>query len=157
MILGVHHLAVSTHDLPRFVDHYQRWFGFERCGEGGWETGNERIDRMVGLPGSAARYEMIRLGNLYIEVFEYASPRGEAVRPRMCDHGIIHMCLYCDDVFAEYERLTALGMEFNCPPGGSGATRATYGRDCDGNVVELLQIVDSQCGFGFEKTAAAAV
>jgi len=40
-------------------------------------------------------------------------------------------------------------MEFNCPPGGEAATRATYGRDCDGNVVELLQIADPSCGFEF--------
>ncbi len=154
MIRGVHHLAVSTPDIDRFVDHYERWFGFERCGGGGWEVGNDRVDRMVGRKDSAARYQMIRLGNLYVEVFQYASPRGEAVRPRMCDHGIIHLCLYCDDVFAEYERLSALGMEFSGPPGGSAATRATYGRDCDGNVVELLQIVDDACGFGFDKAKA---
>lgn len=153
MIQGVHHLAISTHDLERFVDHYRIWFGFERCGAGAWEQGNARIDTMVGLADSAARYEMIRLGNLYIEVFEYASPRGEAVRPQMCDPGLIHICLYTDNVVADYERLKALGMEFNCPPGGTGATRATYGRDCDGNIVELLQIVGTECSFGFEKTA----
>lgn len=154
MIRGVHHLAVSTPDLDRFVDHYQRWFGFERHGGGGWEPGNERIDRMVGLTDSAARYEMIRLGNLYLEVFEYAAPAGVAVRPRMCDHGLIHLCFYCDDVFAEYERLVALGMRFRCPPGGKAATRATYGFDCDGNVVELLQIVQPECAFSFEKAVA---
>jgi catechol 2,3-dioxygenase-like lactoylglutathione lyase family enzyme len=155
MIRGVHHLAISTPDIERFVDHYQRWFGFERCGGGGWEPGNDRIDRMTGLTGSSARYQMIRLGNLYIEVFEYASPKGAEVHPRMCDHGITHLCLYSDDVFADYERLKRLGMAFNCPPGGSAATRATYGRDCDGNVVELLQIVDAESAFRFEKVGAA--
>lgn len=156
MIRGVHHLAISTPDLKRFVDHYQRWFGFERAGEqGGWQAGNDRIDAMVGLTDSSARYEMIRLGNLHIEVFEYTSNDPQTVHPRMCDRGITHLCFYCDNVFAEYERLLALGMEFNCPPGGSAATRATYGRDCDGNVVELLQIVDPGCGFSFEKLAIA--
>ncbi len=150
MILGVHHLAISTPDMDRFIENYERWFGFERCGSGGWEAGNERIDRMTGLNDSAARYAMIRRGNLYIEVFQFSAPAGNAARPRMCDHGITHLCLYTDDVFADYERLKALGMHFNCPPGGTGATRATYGRDCDGNVVELLQIVDESCGFAFQ-------
>lgn len=153
MIRGVHHLAVSTPDLDRFVDHYERWFGFERHGSGGWEPGNERIDRMVGLRNSGARYAMIRLGNLYIEVFEYRAPEGVEVHPRMCDHGIVHFCLYCDDVFAEHERLTALGMRFRCPPGGEAA-RATYGFDCDGNVVELLQIVQPDCAFPFDAIVA---
>ena len=155
MIRGVHHLAISTPDLGRFVDHYERWFGFERCGGGEWQPGNERVDTMVGLDGSAARYEMIRLGNLYIEVFQYSAPSSTSVRPRMCDHGITHLCLYSDDVFADYERLKTLGMRFNCPPGGSAATRATYGRDCDGNVVELLQIVDAKSRFGFERATVA--
>jgi catechol 2,3-dioxygenase-like lactoylglutathione lyase family enzyme len=151
----MHHVAVSTHDLDRFIDHYHRWFGFERAGAGAWEPGNNRIDTMVGLKDSSARYAMIRLGNLHIEVFEYGSNQPQPVRPRMCDRGITHLCLYCDDVMAEYERLSALGMEFNCPPGGSGMTRATYGRDCDGNVIELLQIVDPACPFAFEKQLGA--
>jgi catechol 2,3-dioxygenase-like lactoylglutathione lyase family enzyme len=156
VIRGVHHLAISTPDLERFVDHYQRWFGFERAGKaGGWQVGNERIDTMVGLKDSAARYAMIRLGNLHIEVFEYTSNDPQVVHPRMCDWGLTHLCLYCDDVFAEYERLKHLGMEFNCPPGGSAATRATYGRDCDGNMVELLQIVDPASSFAFEKQLQA--
>ena len=150
MIRGIHHLALSTRDLDRFVAQYCEWFGFERSGQGGWEVGNDRVDRMLGLKDCAARYEMIRLGNLYVEVFEFSAPQGVSVRPRMCDRGITHFCFYCDDVFAEYERLKALGMTFNCPPGGSAATRATYGQDCDGNTVELLQVVDSACGFGFE-------
>lgn len=142
--------------MDRFIDHYERWFGFERCGSGGWEAGNERIDRMTGLKDSAARYAMIRRGNLYIEVFQFNAPASDAVRPRMCDHGITHLCLYSDDVMADYERLKGLGMHFNCPPGGSAATRATYGRDCDGNVVELLQIVDERCGFGFPSNSRSA-
>lgn len=93
---------------------------------------------------------------LYIEVSQYSAPPGTPVRPRMCDHGITHLCLYSDDVFADYERLTAPGMSFNCPPGGSAATRATYGRDCDGNVVELLQIVDAESRFGFERATVPA-
>ncbi|NJC33981.1 catechol 2,3-dioxygenase-like lactoylglutathione lyase family enzyme [Sphingomonas jejuensis] len=150
MIRGVHHLAISTPDLDRLVDCYTGWFGFERAGGGGWDRGNDRVDRMLQLDGSAARYAFLRLGNLYIEVFEFAAPDGVAVRPRMSDKGITHLCLYCDDVVAEHARLSALGMEFHCPPGGAAATRATYGRDCDGNVVELLQIVDPDCAFRFE-------
>lgn len=156
MIRGVHHLAISTPDLDRLVDHYERWFGFERCGGGGWEKGNQRVDQMVGLDGSAARYEMIRLGNLYIEVFQYSSTQGRACQPSTCDHGLTHLCLYSDDVLADYDRLCALGMEFNCEPGGTGATRATYGRDCDGNVVELLQIVNTESRFGFERAVPSA-
>src|SRR3546814_2505520 len=90
---------------------------------------------MVQLPGSSARYAMIRLGSFYMEVFQYHQPEGVRIERRMCDPGLIHICLYVDDAQAEYERLSALGMEFHCPPGGAGTMLATYGRDCDGNVV----------------------
>ena len=156
MIRGFHHIAISTADLERFVDHYQRWFGFERAADGGWDRDNERIGRMVQLPGSAAKYAMIRLGGFYIEVFQYLEPAGTRIERRMCDPGLIHICLYVDDVMAEYERLSALGMEFHCPPGGSGTMLATYGRDCDGNVVELLQITTPDHPFPFRDTAVPA-
>ena len=70
-----------------------------------------------------------------------AQPEGERFERRMCDPGLIHICLYVDDAWAEYERLSALGMEFHCEPGGAGTMLATYGRDCDGNVVELLEVI----------------
>jgi hypothetical protein len=47
------------------------------------------------------------------------------------------------DIDAEYERLKAAGMVFHCPPQAAGkGFRATYGRDPDGNVVELLEVKD---------------
>lgn len=156
MICGVHHLAISTPDLERFVDHYQRWYGFERVADGGWEAGNERIGRMVQLPGSAARYAMIRLDRFYIEVFQYLEPVGTRTDRRMCDHGLIHLCLYVDDIEAEYARLSALGMDFHCPPGGPDTMQATYGRDCDGNVVELLQVIAPDHPFPFLGTVDQA-
>lgn len=39
---------------------------------------------MVGLNRSAARYEMIRLGNLHIEVFQYSAPADTTRFDRAC-------------------------------------------------------------------------
>ncbi len=52
--------------------------------------------------------------------------------------------MYVADVYGEYERLSGLGMVFRCPPGGSGQILVTYSRDCDGNVVELPQIMEAE-------------
>jgi predicted enzyme related to lactoylglutathione lyase len=79
-----------------------------------------------------------------IELFEYHTPEpraGDSNRP-VCDHGITHICLDVTDVKAEYERLVAAGMTFHCPPQDLGAAWATYGRDPDGNVIELQEVVD---------------
>ncbi len=86
---------------------------------------------------------MLKSGNACVELFEYQTPSpkpGEAGRP-VCDHGITHICLQVSAIDEEYARLKAAGMAFHCPPQQVGSDiRATYGRDPDGNVVELLEV-----------------
>jgi catechol 2,3-dioxygenase-like lactoylglutathione lyase family enzyme len=90
---------------------------------------------------------MLRAGNAFIELFQYASPApksGDPKRP-VCDHGITHVCLDVRDVDAEYARLSAAGMEFHCPPRDiGGGLKTTYGRDPDGNVIELQEILTEE-------------
>jgi catechol 2,3-dioxygenase-like lactoylglutathione lyase family enzyme len=149
MIRGVHHIAVTTGDLDRLARFYCELLGFEMMRESSWEQGSALIDSIVGLEGSAARTATLRAGNLYVEMFQYASPTGRPNDPDrpVSDHGYTHFCLDVIDIDAEYERLTAAGMRFHTrpPPAstvGGGAIRATYGRDPDGNVIELQEIVD---------------
>ena len=88
---------------------------------------------------------MLRAGNAYVELFQYETPSprpGSPSRP-VCDHGLTHICLDVTDLDAEYERLRAAGMRFHCPPQDLGpGLRTTYGRDPDGNVVELQEVSD---------------
>lgn len=149
MINGVHHVALSTADLDRLVAFYRDVLGFEVVYEGGWKPGNRLIDGIVGLRDSSARAVMLRAANTHVEVFEYSSPVGAPLDPDrpVSDHGYTHFCLDVTDIDAEYERLKAAGMRFHCPPPpasemGSGAIRATYGRDPDGNVIELQEVLD---------------
>ena len=155
MIRGVHHVAVSTPDLDRLVTFYTELFGFEVVMETAWE-GRPVVDQILGLENSAARQAMLKAGNAYLEIFEFRSPEpgpGDAERP-VCDHGYTHFCIDVTDIDAEYERLSTAGMRFHCPPPrlGGGSIRATYGRDPDGNVVELQEIVDSTVDFALERT-----
>ncbi len=49
------------------------------------------------------------------------------------------------DLDAEYERLKAAGMRFHCPPQAIGIdVRTTYGRDPDGNVIELQEVLNTE-------------
>jgi len=145
MIRGIHHTAISTPNLERLVQFYRDLLGFEEVLSSEWERGAERADKITGLRDSAARLAMLKLGNACIELFEYSSPPprpGDPARPA-CDHGITHLCLDVRDIEAEYERLKAAGMTFHCPPLNMGGVSATYGRDPDGNIVELLEVKDS--------------
>ena len=146
MIRGVHHVALSTPDLDRLTSFYCDNFQFEVVYRNEWRQ-NPVIDRLVGLEESAARTAMLSAGNTHIEIFEYSEPKGvEAGTARpVCDHGYTHFCLEVEDIEAEYERLLSGGMRFHCPPiatRDSGSFLATYGRDPDGNVIELIEIRD---------------
>jgi catechol 2,3-dioxygenase-like lactoylglutathione lyase family enzyme len=144
MIRGIHHTAISTGDLDRALKFYRDLLGFEVAIEFEWPKGTEFADSITGLKDSAARTAMLKAGNMMIEIFEYSSPapqEGDPARP-VCDHGITHICVDVVDIEAEYERLKAAGMTFHCPPQDLGISKATYGRDPDGNVVELQEVLD---------------
>jgi catechol 2,3-dioxygenase-like lactoylglutathione lyase family enzyme len=144
MIRGIHHTAISTADLERSVRFYRDLLGFEEIFTSGWERGADRADKITGLTDSSARLVMLKAGNAYIEIFQYSSPQARAGDPNRpaCDHGITHLCLDVRDIQAEYERLKTAGMAFHCPPQETGGVSATYGRDPDGNIVELLEVKD---------------
>ena len=145
MIRGVHHTAISTPDLYRALAFYRDLLGLRVVFDFAWPIGTETADRITGLHDSAARVVMLQAGNAFIELFQYASPAPRPGDPRrsVADHGITHFCLDVKDLDAEYARLAAAGMTFHCPPQDAGpGVRTTYGRDPDGNVIELQEVTD---------------
>src|SRR5262245_36524278 len=145
MIKGFHHAALSTADLERCVDFYTQVLGCEVAWTFGWPAGTPAADEVTGLRESSARAAMLRLGQSFIEIFEFTSPIPKAVhgdRPA-CDHGITHICLEVSDIHREYARLSAAGMRFHSPPQAQDSGWVTYGRDCDGNIVELLEFTQA--------------
>ncbi|MEZ5565241.1 MAG: VOC family protein [Gammaproteobacteria bacterium] len=141
MLKGFHHAALSTPDLDRLVRFYCESFGCTVIREFGWPAGIPEADALTGLQNSAARAAMLKLGDSFLEIFEFSSPvpkPGDPDRPA-CDHGITHICLEVQDSQAEYRRLKTAGMRFHAPPQPQEGGFVTYGRDPDGNIVELLE------------------
>lgn len=154
MILGVHHTAMATRDLARLTAFYCDHFGMSPIVQEGWSDAPQ-LDTIVGLENSAAKFVLLAAGNQCLELFEYSSPEpkpGDPERP-VCDVGITHICFGVTDLDAEYERLVAAGMKFNGVPQSAGdfPLRAIYGRDPDGNVVELLEVM-SEHPFNYRPT-----
>ena len=139
-IRRVHHIAISTPDLDRLVSFYRDVFGFEVIEEFEWEKGYEAADQVTGLKDSAAKAVMLKGGDFHMELFEFQSPPPKTLDPDrpVCDHGLTHFSFEVTDVQAVYDRLKKAGMRFHCPPEKLGDLgTATYGRDPDGNVIEL--------------------
>ena len=143
MIRGIHHTALSTPDLERALRFYRDLLGFREVMDYEWPTGTHHIDELTELEGSSARVVMLSAGNAMLELFEYRSPRPRTADERrpVNDHGITHFCLDVVDLDAEYLRLKAAGMDFHCAPQDQGVVKTVYGRDPDGNVIELQELI----------------
>ena len=142
MIRGIHHTAISCIDIERSVAFYRDLLGFELVMEHDWPEGQADTNRTHALPETASRVAILRCGNAMLELFQYRTPEPRPVDPerRLIDHGIIHFCIDVTDIDGEYERLKAGGMNFHCEPVDYGTCRCTYGRDPDGNVIELIEV-----------------
>ncbi len=142
MIRGIHHTAISTVDLERSITFYRDLLGFEQVMDFSWPEGTSNMNATHALKETSGRVVLLKAGNSMIELFQYASPTPAQADPgrRLCDHGITHFCIDVDDIDKEYERLKAAGMRFHCPPVDYGTVKTTYGRDPDGNVIELQEI-----------------
>lgn len=143
MILGVHHTAIATHDIEALARFYIDNFHLEKIVDDEWSNAPD-LDAIVGLPNSSARFMLLYAGNQCIELFQFRNPVSEkgGNDRRVSKPGFTHICFAVRDIEAEYERLKAAGMVFHTPPvvPGDRPFKATYGRDPDGNVVELIEI-----------------
>lgn len=139
-IRGMHHVGCSTPDLERLMGFYMDAFGFEIVARTTW-AGDPSIDAALELSSSSAEMVMLRLGDVFLELFEFASPDpGPSSQDRpVSEPGINHICLAVDSVDAEVARLVERGMRFHSPPLDIGDGPFVYGRDPDGNVIELWE------------------
>jgi catechol 2,3-dioxygenase-like lactoylglutathione lyase family enzyme len=144
MIKSVNHLAISTGDVDRLSAFYRSQLGFVDVFAREWGPGYAMADRITELPNSKARVVMLGLGSVHLELFQFHQPTPVQNNPprRACDHGFTHLCLEVQDLYAEYKRLLANGMTFHCPPQAlTEDMLATYGRDPDGNIIELIEVL----------------
>ena len=147
MIRGIHHIGVHVNDMDRMIEFYQKAFGFELIGEPFAWSDDKFIDKIVDVAGSAARGCMLRAGTCYLEMFQYSAPAPESTAPKKpYDKGYTHLCIDVTEIEMEFKRLKGLGMRFGQPaPIDVGHVKTIYGRDPEGNVIEIQETVN--CDF----------
>ncbi|MYM63942.1 VOC family protein [Pseudomaricurvus sp. HS19] len=147
MIRGIHHIGIHVNDMDRMIEFYREAFGFELVGEGFSWKDDEFIDRIVAVKGSAARGCMLRAGTCYMELFQYSAPEPDSPAPKQpYDKGYTHMCIDVTDIEEEFKRLQSVGMTFPEPePINVGHVKSIYGKDPEGNVIEIQETVN--CDF----------
>ena len=141
MILGIHHTALSTRDADRLVRFYRELFGFEVEFDFPWDESNQAFKQSHAVHESAGRVVMIANGASRLEIFEYRkpAPRPDIPARANADLGIAHFSIEVRDIAKEYARLVAAGMKFQSELVTQTPTiQMAYGRDPDGNLIELI-------------------
>jgi catechol 2,3-dioxygenase-like lactoylglutathione lyase family enzyme len=140
MITGFNHVGISVANLERSITFYRNLLGMHVIQEVSFE--GERYESILGLKGAKGRIAILRIGNLELEFFEFAHPAGRPVDPHrpVCDRGIAHFAVQVENLAELYARLQDAGVVFHCAPIDFGCAIATYLRDPDGNVIEMLQM-----------------
>ena len=103
----------------------------------------ELYEKIMALEGAKGRACLLKKGDLQLELFEFShpSPRPKDPKYPVSDHGISHFCIEVAGIDGVFQRLRTAGVAFHCPPlNFFGKAKATYGRDPDGNVFELLEL-----------------
>ena len=144
MIRGIHPVSLSTRNFEGLLHFYRDLLGLPFATSYDWQRGCTAAVRVVGLTDSAVRTALLKAGNTVVEIFEYLHPLG--VPPlagrRACDAGITHICFDVSDVIGEYTRWCAVRVGFHTAPLDiGGVVRTPYGRDPDGNIFELQEVI----------------
>jgi catechol 2,3-dioxygenase-like lactoylglutathione lyase family enzyme len=140
MIKGINHVAMSVYSLERSMHFYRDTLGMVVVAEGAFS--GKDFEAILGLKNVRGRAALLKAERLQVELFQFETPQPRPSAPDrpVCDHGITHFCIEVADVDAAYDRLLRAGVRFHTSPiTFFGTTRATYGRDPDGNVFELMQ------------------
>lgn len=145
MVKGLSHVGISVANLDRSIEFYCKGLGMDIV-EQQSEFAGEDYERILRLAGVRGKTAMLKADTLQLELFEFAHPVPRASDPArpVCDHGITHFCIEVDDIASAYAQLISAGASFHSEPiEFTGVGLATYGRDPDGNVIELLEMSES--------------
>ena len=117
-INGVHHIAISVPDLDKAREFYVGLLGFEEGPAGSWAPGTAMNDRIMRLKDSSGRALFVRAGNIFIEFFEFATPKPAPLEPDrpVNNYGYTHMALDVTDLASIHARLVASGVDFHTTP-----------------------------------------
>lgn len=139
----IHHMGITVADLDKSIEFYSAAFGLEIVDRAIFS--GEELSYVVQVPGAELEYAFMAGENAVLELIEYKAPRGKPYALRNNDVGAAHCCFVVDDLDETYERLLAMGVEFNAPPQTApdvppfNGLKYTYFHDLNGITIELFQ------------------
>ena len=141
MIKSLGHVGLSVTDMERSLEFYRDFLGMKIIMD--LDISDDRIAKIVGLPGAKCRIVHLTLGQAILELFHYSHPEGEnfAADMRQCDRGLIHIGFEVNNFQQHIEELKSRGITFLGEPlEFRPGVWVVYFRGPDGEVCEFRQI-----------------
>lgn len=134
------HVGISVADIDRSIAFYRDLLDLEQLCDV-FPFAGEDFEAVMDIPGVNGRMCMMGAGNLQVELFEFADAKPQDPDYPVSNRGISHFGITVDDIDAVYEKLHAAKVRMHSPviTFMGGSMRATYCRDPDGNVFEIMQ------------------
>ena len=140
MIQRLGHVGLGVTDMERSLAFYRDYIGMTVLMD--LDIADDRIARVVGIPGAKCRIVHLKLGGTILELFQYSQPAGRnlAANMQQCDKGLIHLGFEIQDFHRHLEELKKRKVEFlGEPVEFRPNVWVVYVRGPDGEVCEFRQ------------------
>jgi catechol 2,3-dioxygenase-like lactoylglutathione lyase family enzyme len=143
----IYHVGFIVDDLEKSLEWYTNVLGLQVEREIR-EVSGEWISAVTGFENTRLKMVWVGTGNgCSIELDQYVTPPGSDNPPTSARNDVraSHVGIQVDDVHAEYQRMSKLGVKFAGPPPVKldnefpWANCAVFLQDPDGNWIELLE------------------
>jgi len=141
MYKSLGHVALGVSSMERSLQFYRDLIGMKVMLE--IDVQDDRIARLVGVPGAKCKIAHLQLGDAMLELFEYTAPPGTnyAQKVNQYDHGLIHLGFEVNDFHNHVAALKQKGFSFlGEPVEFRPNVWVVYFRGPDGEVCELRQV-----------------
>lgn len=145
-------IEITVSDVDRAVEFYSKVLSFEKISEN--EASGAEAEHLEGIFGLHTRSIRMRLGNEFLELTEYLTPKGlpMPLDTRANDRWFQHIAIITSNMDEAYRRLREFKVQHasTAPQRlpdwnpNAGGIRAFYFRDPDGHFLEVLQFPEGK-------------
>lgn len=147
MFQSIAHIGLTVSNLDRSIDFYQNVLNLEYVGE--MKMQGNSTDQLFDKTNTRARVAYLKTKDAHsplIELIQFENMDINQQNANLFQTSISELCLYCEDIDQEYQRLKEKGVEFLSEPQefdstkyGFGKSKAVYFKDPDGIILEIIQ------------------
>ncbi|HYE72093.1 MAG TPA: VOC family protein [Blastocatellia bacterium] len=147
LVTSVDAIGLTVSDVDRSAEFFSRVLSFEKVSE--FEIAGAEFEHLEGVFGARARIVRMRLGDEFIELTEYLTPKGKPVPidSRSNDQWFQHIAIITSDMNKAYQwlrqnKVTHASTNPQRLPDwnvNAGGIQAFYFKDPDGHALEVLQ------------------